>query len=125
MSGRITVVRTLRRKLENTEVTVVYSGILGKKTGFGPKDKDRILTVEEAERITNTIANGEQPLEGFDELEFEVFITQENGDQNLVKRISSVGPGYKGKSLYEENMRKKEEEIIEIQEEQEWNFKNQ
>ena len=105
MSDRITITRTLRRKLENTEVTVVYSGIVGKKTGFYEKSKDRFLTIEEAERIVGEISSKEKSLLGYDEIEFEIILTKyDTKEQESIKRIIELGKGYKGRSLRDENI---------------------
>lgn len=123
MSDRITITRTLRRKLENTEVTVVYSGIVGKKTGFYEKSKDRFLTIEEAERIVGEISSKEKSLLGYDEIEFEIILTKyDTKEQESIKRIIELGKGYKGRSLRDENIENRIEEMKEEREKQKWKF---
>jgi len=109
MNGRITIVRTMRRKLENTEVTVVYSGEIGKKTGYWDVKKDVTLNFEEAKRICSDFANKEQPLYGYDELEFECVLNK-NGETQIIHRIEMLGSGYKGKTNQEKIREQKEDD---------------
>lgn len=83
----ITILRTYRNKLAGSDVNVVFTGTLGAKS------KGKTLTVEEAERMCGEFANKEQ-VEGYDEIEYEVILTDDRGDRSCLKRIEIKGKKY-------------------------------